>query len=181
MGGFCRGLWIAVGCALVCGTAGTAHAFCGFYVSDSEAELSNDASFVVLLRDGTRTVMTMRNDYVGPPSDFALVVPLPSSIDENDVHVIDDETLDRVERFTSPRLVEYFDEDPCRVLELRKFSQLRSLGYLAKDSAESGETSYFLRLLLISAVLRVKVTNFFYFLSSGTLTVAQKAFYYKDP
>lgn len=87
----------------------SAGAFCGFYVGDSEVELSNDSSFVVLLRDGTRTVMTMRNDYVGPAADFALVVPIPVSIGEDDVHVLNEEVLDKVERFTSPRLVEYWE------------------------------------------------------------------------
>ena len=51
-------------------TAGTAHAFCGFYVSGSggNQEMFNDATQVVLMRDGTRTVLSMQNNYQGPPS-----------------------------------------------------------------------------------------------------------------
>ena len=89
-----------------------AEAFCGFYVGGSEVELGNDSSFVVLLRDGDRTVMTMRNDYVGPAEDFALIIPVPVSIGEHDVHVLNEEVLDAVERFTSPRLVEYWENAP---------------------------------------------------------------------
>src|SRR5256885_1990089 len=33
-----------------------AHAFCGFYVAGSNEKLFNDATQVVLMRDGTRTV-----------------------------------------------------------------------------------------------------------------------------
>lgn len=103
VGVFTAGFW---GCPTSAG------AFCGFYVSDSEVELGNDSSFVVLLRDGTRTVMTLRNDYVGPAADFALVVPLPTSISAGDVHVLHEEVLEKVERFTSPRLVEYWENEP---------------------------------------------------------------------
>ncbi|MFT5434178.1 MAG: hypothetical protein ACI9OJ_004891 [Myxococcota bacterium] len=102
-GAFTAGLWAA---------PTSAEAFCGFYVSDSEVELGNDSSFVVLLRDGTKTVMTMRNSYVGPAADFALVVPIPVSIGEDDVHVVNEEVLEQLERFTSPRLVEYWENEP---------------------------------------------------------------------
>jgi hypothetical protein len=40
----------------------TAAAFCGFYVSGGEAKLYNNATVVVLMRDGTRTVLSMQNN-----------------------------------------------------------------------------------------------------------------------
>ncbi|MEZ4368278.1 MAG: hypothetical protein R2939_18665 [Kofleriaceae bacterium] len=43
-----------------------AHAFCGFYVSGSGDALYNDATQVVLMREG-RTVLSMQNDYKGRP------------------------------------------------------------------------------------------------------------------
>ena len=54
-----------------------AHAFCGFYVSGAEGALYNDATQVVLMREGMRTVLSMQNNYQGPPEDFAMVVPVP--------------------------------------------------------------------------------------------------------
>ncbi|MDI3290359.1 DUF2330 domain-containing protein [Polyangium sp. 15x6] len=57
--------------------AGSAEAFCGFYVSGADAKLYNNATQVVLLRDGTRTVLSMQNNYQGPPDKFAMVVPVP--------------------------------------------------------------------------------------------------------
>ena len=54
-----------------------AHAFCGFYVAGGGAELFNNATQVVLMREGTRTVLSMQNTYQGPPEDFAMVIPVP--------------------------------------------------------------------------------------------------------
>jgi len=44
-----------------------AHAFCGFFVGDSDQKLTNNASQVALLRKGHRIVLTMSNNYKGPP------------------------------------------------------------------------------------------------------------------
>ena len=54
-----------------------ANAFCGFYVSGGGAKMFNDATQVVMMRAGTRTVFSMQNDYNGPIADFAMVVPVP--------------------------------------------------------------------------------------------------------
>ena len=53
-------------------------AFCGFYAGKADANLFNEASQVVVVRDGQRTVLSMLNDYKGPLSEFALVVPTPA-------------------------------------------------------------------------------------------------------
>ncbi len=42
-----------------------AHAFCGFYVNGAGSDMFNDATQVVLMRMGTRTVLSMQNDYRG--------------------------------------------------------------------------------------------------------------------
>ncbi len=88
-------------------------AFCGFYVAGSETALHNHATTVVLMREGNRTVLSMQNDYAGPPEDFAVVVPVPAVLGRNDVRTLDRTLFDRVERLTGPRLVEYWEEDPC--------------------------------------------------------------------
>jgi MYXO-CTERM domain-containing protein len=90
-----------------------ADAFCGFYVAGADAELYNNATLVVLMRDGTRTVLSMQNDYQGPPEDFALVIPVPVVLQEGDVKTLPKEVFDRVDKLAAPRLVEYWEEDPC--------------------------------------------------------------------
>jgi hypothetical protein len=99
---------------LVLAAAGsTAHAFCGFYVSGSGGKLFNDATRVVLMRDGTRTVLTMQNDYNGPLADFAMVIPVPVVLHERDVKTLRADVFDRVDALGAPRLVEYWEQDPC--------------------------------------------------------------------
>jgi len=91
-----------------------AHGFCGFYVAGGDAKLFNQASQVVLVRDGDRTVITMSNDFKGDVTEFALVVPVPAVLEKDQIHVGERKYIDRLDAFTAPRLVEYFDEDPCR-------------------------------------------------------------------
>jgi hypothetical protein len=95
-----------------------AHAFCGFYVSGADAKLFNNATQVVLMRDGQRTVLSMQNNYEGPPEGFALVVPVPVVLQKENVKTLPRAIFDRVDQLTSPRLVEYWEEDPCYHPEL---------------------------------------------------------------
>ena len=100
--------------ALVLATqAGDARAFCGFYVSGSGERMFNDATNVVLMRAGTRTVLSMQNDYQGPLEDFAMVVPVPVVLHEPDVKILPKQVFHNTDALGSPRLVEYWEQDPC--------------------------------------------------------------------
>jgi hypothetical protein len=90
-----------------------AGAFCGFYVSGADAKLTNDATQVVLMRDGTRTVLSMQNSYQGPPQDFAMVIPVPVVLQKENVKTLERAVFDRIDALTAPRLVEYWEQDPC--------------------------------------------------------------------
>jgi hypothetical protein len=92
-----------------------AHAFCGFYVGGAGAELYNNATLVVMMRQGTRTVLSMQNNYQGPPSGFAMVVPVPVVLQEDNVKTLPREIFARVDKLSAPRLVEYWEQDPCAV------------------------------------------------------------------
>ncbi|HTM58206.1 MAG TPA: DUF2330 domain-containing protein [Candidatus Udaeobacter sp.] len=92
-----------------------AHSFCGFYVAAGDAKLYNHASQVVLARDGDRTVITMASDYKGDAKDFALVVPVPTVIQKDQVHIGDITLVQRIDGWSAPRLVEYNDPPPCQV------------------------------------------------------------------
>ena len=78
---------VALGAATLL-SAASADAFCGFYVGGADHKLFNNATQVVLMRDGNRTVLSMANDYQGPPQDFAMVVPVPVVLQESDVKVL---------------------------------------------------------------------------------------------
>jgi len=101
------------------------HAFCGFYVSKADTKLFNEASKVVMVRDGNRTVLTMANDYKGEAKEFATVVPVPTVLEKGQINVAEPVIVDRIDAFTAPRLVEYHDPNPCerlRVMENAMFS-----------------------------------------------------------
>src|SRR6185295_9421132 len=104
---------VLLAAAAVAATTGAAFAFCGFYVAKADTKLFNQASQVVLVRDGDRTVLTMSNDFKGDPQEFAIVIPVPTFIQREQIHVADKALLDHLDAYSSPRLVEYFDENPC--------------------------------------------------------------------
>ncbi len=89
-------------------------AFCGFFVAKGDAGLFNEASKVVMVRDGDRTVLTMVNDFQGEAEDFALVVPAPTVLEREQIHVTENAVVDHLDAYTAPRLVEYYDPDPCQ-------------------------------------------------------------------
>ena len=95
--------------------AAPALAFCGFYVAKADTRLFNQASKVVIARDGDRTVITMANDYRGEPEEFALVVPVPTFLEREQIHVSDRAIIEHLDAYSAPRLVEYHDPNPCQV------------------------------------------------------------------
>jgi len=102
----------------------TAQAFCGFYVARADTSLFNRASQVVLVRDGDRTVITMANDFQGEVRDFAVVIPVPTFIERDQINVADNTLIEHLDAYTAPRLVEYHDGDPC--VRYRQYEMMSS-------------------------------------------------------
>jgi hypothetical protein len=136
--------------------ASPAHSFCGFYVARGDAKIFNQASKVVMVRDGDRTVLTMANDFQGEPSEFAVVVPVPTVLQKGQIHVGDQQVIDHLDAYSAPRLVEYFDPDPCAMAlykdeakalgsarnapsAAREISRVRSLGVRIEAKYTVGE------------------------------------------
>ncbi|HKE14365.1 MAG TPA: DUF2330 domain-containing protein [Kofleriaceae bacterium] len=112
-------------------------AFCGFYVSGAGADLFNNATQVVLMRQGTRTVLAMQNNYQGPPEDFALVVPVPMVLQKENVKTLPREVFRKVDSLAAPRLVEYWEQDPCEQLRMEMAD--RAMGGAIPAPAEARE------------------------------------------
>jgi hypothetical protein len=55
----------------------------------------------------------MYNDFKGDTKDFAMVVPVPVVLKKNDIHVVDQSIFQRLNDYSAPRLVEYWDRNPC--------------------------------------------------------------------
>lgn len=137
--------------ALTVVIATTAEAFCGFYVARADTSLFNKASQVVLVRDGKRTVITMANDFEGDVEDFAVVIPVPTRIEREQINVGDRSIIEHLDAYTAPRLVEYHDPDPCLRYEHLKMSRdsafpqsaaQQSLNAAARSQGVTIEASY---------------------------------------
>ena len=88
-----------------------AHAFCGTYIGDGSETLYNDASQIVLARQNGQTTLTLVNDYSGDLKEFAMVIPVPTVLQEEDVRTVSGDLIDAVATFSAPREVAYTCED----------------------------------------------------------------------
>ncbi|NNL86983.1 MAG: DUF2330 domain-containing protein [Myxococcales bacterium] len=132
-------MWKWIGVALLLALvspAVSAGAFCGFYVAKADTKIFNEASQVVLVRDGDRTVVTMANDFKGAPDEFAVVVPVPTILEEGQIHVGDMALIEHLDAYTAPRLVEYFDTDPCTPMRRRLDMAMSTAPQEARDEAK---------------------------------------------
>jgi Na+-transporting NADH:ubiquinone oxidoreductase subunit NqrB len=100
-----------------------AWSFCGFYVSKADASLFNNRSEVIFVRDGNRNIITMTSDFRGNVEDFAMVVPVPVVLKRDEIKVVNRGVFEALDSYSSPRLVEYYDENPCE----RKYYMSESL------------------------------------------------------
>ena len=107
----------AAGVVLMAMISNEAMAFCGFYVSKADGTLKNKTSQVILVRDGDRNTVTMYNDFKGDLKDFAMVVPVPVVLKKSEIKVVDQTVFDILNEYSKPRLVEYYDQNPCESLE----------------------------------------------------------------
>jgi hypothetical protein len=115
-----------------------AHAFCGFYVAKADATLFNNKSEVILVRNGTRNVITMSSDFKGDLSEFAMVVPVPTVLAEKDIRVVERRIFDVMNSYSAPRLVNYYDNNPCGY-DMRVYEDSYSMAVpaMAKEELES--------------------------------------------
>ncbi len=136
---------IAIATAIII-TAPFLYSFCGFYVSKADATLKNKTSQVILVRDGNRNVITMYNDFKGDTKDFAMVVPVPAVLQKSDVKVVDQSLFQRLNDYSAPRLVEYYDENPCDMARKYKSevfaNSVGNFNYAAVADSDKTEREY---------------------------------------
>src|SRR5437868_979369 len=113
------------------------YSFCGFYVSKAEFAVKNKTSQVILVRDGNKSVITMYNDFKGDSKDFAMVVPVPVVLRKDDIHVVDPSIFQRLNDYSAPRLVEYWDQNPCMVYADEEKAVISAPAF-AKSEASAG-------------------------------------------
>jgi hypothetical protein len=117
-----------------------AAAFCGFYVSKADGTLKNKTSQVIIVHDGEKNVITMFNDFQGDPKDFAMVVPVPVVLKQSDIRVVDQKIFSTLNEYSKPRLVEYFDENPC-FADVKRMLRGEAKGLALDDVIVNGYTA----------------------------------------
>ncbi len=101
----------------------TAAAMCGCMmpVDDTgipeSTQLVSEATQVVMMRHGTKTVQTMQNRYEGPLENFALIIPTPEVLSEDSVKTLYPSVFENIDRVSAPRLTEYWQHDPCEQVD----------------------------------------------------------------
>ena len=124
--------------------ANTAQAFCGFYVAKADASLFNNKSEVIMVRNGTRNVITMSSDFRGDLSEFAMVVPVPTVLAEKDIRVVERRIFDVLNDYSAPRLVNYYDNNPCGYdMRLYEDSYSMAVPAMAKEELASTKMATF--------------------------------------
>lgn len=86
-------------------------AFCGTYVGSPGVNLTNRTSQVIIARQGVQTTLTLANDYEGDAQDFAMLIPVPEILGEDDIKTVRPELFQRFDDYSAPRLVRYECED----------------------------------------------------------------------
>jgi len=119
----------------------SAEAFCGFYVGGADAKMFNNATEVVLMRHGSTTVLSMQNNYQGPPEKFALVVPVPVVVHKDQVKTLPRAVFDKVDTLGAPRLVEYWEQDPCYVPPREEYELEADEAPTKRASADDSEAA----------------------------------------
>jgi len=115
-------------------------------VSRADATLFNRASQVVLVRDGNRTVLTMANDFQGDLKEFAVVIPVPTFLEKGQIHVGEKSLIDHLDAYSAPRLVEYFDENPCRPVSTMDFFAPARMAGVSGGAGGGVETGFGVRI-----------------------------------
>jgi len=108
------------------------YSFCGFYVAKADTKIFNTTSEVIYVRNGNKSTITMSNDFQGDVTDFAMVVPVPTVLKKKDIRVMDNALFNKLDAYSGPRLVEYYDRNPCAVdLMYLEDNMVKSLSTIA--------------------------------------------------
>lgn len=91
----------------------SSEAFGGFTVSLSNPPSLQHSIDIVLLREGTRTAMTVLASYEGLSGEIAFVFPVPATARREDVTAIAPASVLALRAMDAPRLTEYWEVDPC--------------------------------------------------------------------
>lgn len=115
------------------------YSFCGFYVAKADVKLFNKTSQVIIAKNGEMQTVTMSSDFEGEVKDFAMVVPVPVVLEEKDIRTVNRLLFDKLDTYSAPRLVEYYDQNPCYKPVYYDYARTASAPKMAMSKAENME------------------------------------------
>ncbi len=113
---------------------------------------------MVLVRDGDKTIITMESDFSGSPKDFAVVIPVPTRIEKGQIHVGDERLVDHLDKYSAPRLVRYYDRNPCA--QRRRYRAMDEMPAPAMAKAASKPARHSARSLGVTIEARYAVGDY---------------------
>lgn len=115
------------------------YSFCGFYVAKADVKLFNKTSQVIIAKNGEMQTVTMSSDFEGEVKDFAMVVPVPVVLEEKDIRTVNRLLFDKLDTYSAPRLVEYYDQNPCYKPVYYDYARTAGAPKMAMSKAENME------------------------------------------
>lgn len=106
----------------------------GFYLAKNDKKIFNRTSQIVVARDHHKTVLTVLNDYLGESKEFAILIPLPET--KGEILVLDQAPFDRLEEYSHPRLIKYFDEKVCPISPEKELLQSKESPIEVKKASQ---------------------------------------------
>ncbi len=85
----------------------------GFYAGKGAEKRLVRSSHIVVARKGDASVVTVKPDYEGPLTPFAMVLAVPGDVTLERVSTLKREFVDRLDEMTAPRFHEFWEMDPC--------------------------------------------------------------------
>ncbi|MCB0404364.1 MAG: DUF2330 domain-containing protein [Bdellovibrionales bacterium] len=123
-----------------------AFAYVPVIVGKTPERLFSGASQVVIAREGKRTAVTVASTYRGGQKEFVLIIPVPTLLTPEQVSVGELQSVQRLDAFSAPRIVESSDQDPCEPQSTKKSSKIieglapgASLGFGRDAAADAGD------------------------------------------
>lgn len=101
-----RFLFIAIICV-------SAHASPGLFLAKDGSKVTSQNSKVIMSRKGEGASFTFTSDFESSSDEVVLIVPVPEMIKPSQVTMVSMDLINAIDQYTSPRLIEYVDFDPC--------------------------------------------------------------------
>lgn len=90
-----------------------AYSFVGVFISKDGSKIISQGSKVVIAKKDQKIIYTFTSDLDTKAKQFILLVPVPADIKNPHVRTIDYKLINKLDLYTSPRLIEYINFDPC--------------------------------------------------------------------